>query len=261
MATNMTETLAERPPAEDLLSVKHGLGIAGKENGSAVPAHEAEAGQKLALASLVDKIAFGIARGLVVAMKELEDHIASETRKVGETFGRRMDTFQVSLQELAELAAQQRSFNASIQERCESLGAGQEAGLASVRSEAEALAVSVKEQIVSATVPLKQADADQQQQLETLRTTTAEISAAISERVDALCRELNVHQEDIATIQSTLGAFSASVEGMALRLDRQAEALRTMSAAYAQRETELESLVAGLARMRAYPAPGPLDRL
>ena len=40
-------------------------------------AEPAEATDDFALAPLVDKIAFGIARGLVVAMKELEHHIAS----------------------------------------------------------------------------------------------------------------------------------------------------------------------------------------
>ena len=53
----------------------------------------------------------------------------------------------------------------------------------------------------------------------------------------------------------------AELEGLVERLDRQADALRTMCAAYAQRETELGSLVDGLARLRAYPAPTPTDRL
>src|SRR5437763_10279339 len=55
-----------------------------------------------ALAPLVDKIAWGIARGLVVAVKELEDHIASETRKVGVAVDHRLDTFQGALDELSK---------------------------------------------------------------------------------------------------------------------------------------------------------------
>src|ERR1044071_4653814 len=119
MATTTTDLSAERPLAEEIFSVKNG-----RESGSAL-----ESDPKLALAPLVDKIAWGIAKGLVVAMKELENHIAAETRKVGDSVGRRLDTMQASLQELAGAAAEQRSFNASIQERC------------------DALAVSVTEQI------------------------------------------------------------------------------------------------------------------
>jgi hypothetical protein len=48
------------------------------------PADTRDATDDFALAPLVDKIAFGIASGLVVAVKELEQHIASETRKVGD---------------------------------------------------------------------------------------------------------------------------------------------------------------------------------
>jgi uncharacterized protein involved in exopolysaccharide biosynthesis len=48
---------------------------------------------------------------------------------------------------------------------------------------------------------------------------------------------------------------------VAERLDRQAEALRSMYSAYAQRETALEQLVDGLARLKAYPAPAPANRL
>lgn len=248
MATNTTEMVAERPLAEEIFAVKNG-----KENGAASP-HGAEPGPSLALAPLVDKIAWGIARGLVEAMKDLEDHIAGETRKVGDSVGRRMDAFQVSLQQLADASA------ASI-ESLKEADLRQDAGLASLRSETRTLAASVPEQIAAATTPLRQADVDRQAELASLRTQAAENSAAMSERIEALCRELNVQQEDVGAIKSALSAFSATVEGLAARLDRQADALRTMSAAYSQRETELESLVEGLARLRSYPAPPSVDRL
>src|ERR1051325_5552538 len=67
-----------------------------------------EAAQDVALAPLVDKIAYGLARGLVIAMKELENHIASETRKVSENLGRRLDTLQASVQDLTGAVSEQR---------------------------------------------------------------------------------------------------------------------------------------------------------
>src|SRR2546430_488865 len=87
--------------------------------------------------------------------------------------------------------------------------------------------------------------------------------APLAERINAVSKEVSVHQEDITAIKSTLTAFNTTVEGLVQRLDRQADALRSLSASYAQRETELASLVEGLARLRAYPAPAPAptDRL
>jgi chromosome segregation ATPase len=307
MATNTTDTVAERPLAEEIFRLQRLDGEPtlknGKENGAGI-----EPGEGLALAPLVDKIAYGIARGLVVAMKELENHIASETRKVGDSVGRRLDTLQGSFQDLTVAVSEQRSFSISIEEKCRELAAGaevlkeadvrQEAGLASLRTETKALSASVSERIEAVTVSLteadthqqaelaslrtearerstslseeialatrslKEADARQEVALESLRAAAREISAATTERIDALCKDLSVHQEDIAAVKSTLCGFSATVEGLVERLDRQADALRTMCAAYSQRETELESLVDGLARLRAYPAPAtPIDRL
>jgi chromosome segregation ATPase len=256
---------------------------------------------------LVDKIAYGIARGLVVAMKELENHIASETRKVGDSVGRRLDTLQASVQDLTVAVSEQRAFSISIQDQCRELAAGavslkdadarQDVELESLRTatketsaaisaridaataslteadarhgvELESLRTATKEtsaaisaRIDAATASLTEADARQDVELESLRTTTKETSAATSARIDALCKDLCVQQEDIAAVKSTLCGFSSTVDGLVERLDRQADALRTMCAAYAQRETELGTLVDGLARLRAYPAPAPTDRL
>src|ERR1044071_3261908 len=68
-----------------------------------------------ALAPLVDKIAYSIARGLAVAVKELEQHIASETRKVGDAVDRRLDTLQASIQDLCRFMGEQRSTNSAVE--------------------------------------------------------------------------------------------------------------------------------------------------
>src|SRR5215831_10537054 len=119
MATNTTDIVAEHwfeaegyRPHPDRPNGKNGA-----ENGA-----EREAAT-LALAPLVDKIAYGFARGLVVALKELENHIASETRKVGESVGRRLDTLQASFQDLTGAVAEQRTLNTAFQEQCQRLEA------------------------------------------------------------------------------------------------------------------------------------------
>src|ERR1700687_1622048 len=81
-------------------------------------AGDKEAGPNLALAPLVDRMAYGLARGLVEALKELENHIASETRSVGDNVGRRLDTLQASFQDLSDGVSQQRAMSLSVQEQC-----------------------------------------------------------------------------------------------------------------------------------------------
>jgi chromosome segregation ATPase len=262
-----------------------------------------EATADLKLAPLVDKIAYGLARGLVIAMKELETHIASETRNVGESVGRRLDTLQASFQDLSDAVSEQRSMSLSVQEKCDQLAAAtasleqsdarQVVELSALRTEARELTDSVAvrigslskdvavqkedsgrrldtlqsgfegltEKLATATASLQESDSRQAAELGALRHETKEFSAAVSERIDALCKELGVHQEDMAAVKSTLCGFSTRVDTVVERLDRQAEALRSMYSTYSQRETELEQLVDGLARLRAYPAPAAANRL
>lgn len=173
------------------------------------------AAHELALAPLVDKIAYGLARGLVVAMKELENHIASETRKVSDSVGRRLDALQASFQDLSGVVSEQRTQTVTVQEKCKAL-------------EEATAALDAK---------------------------TDQLSASVTQRIDGLGKDLSVQQEDIVEIKSNFAAFCARLDSLTERLDKQAEALRSMYATYAQRETELEQLVDGLARLRAYPAP------
>ena len=232
---------------------------------SAGEADSVETGEDFVLAPLVDKIAYGIARGLVVAVKDLEQHIASETRKVGDAVDRKLDALQVSLQELTKFVGDQRATNSAVDDRLEQLTAAdaalretdarQAAELEAVRTEARESSASVSQRIDTATASLQETDARQAADLATLRQETRAFSQSASERIDSLCKDLGVHQEDIAAVKATLCTFCSRVDALVERLDRQADAVRSMYTAYSQRETELEQLVDGLARLRAYPTP------
>jgi chromosome segregation ATPase len=274
------------------------------------PAAEADArdaAEDFVLAPLVDKIAYSIARGLTVAVKELELHIAGETRKVGDAVDRRLDTIQSSLQDLTAFMGEQRTSNAAVQDQLQQLTAAdaslreanarQDAEIEAVRAAAQDFSTTVSQRIDTATVALQEADARQAKEVEALRTETkasaalnsqridaadsalkesearqvAELaklesetkafSQSVTERIDGLCRELGVQQEDMAAVKATLVTFSSRVDSLVERLDRQADAVRSMCTAYSQRETELEQLVDGLARLRAYPTPLPSNGL
>ena len=259
------------------------------------------------LAPLVDKIAYGIARGLVTAVKELEQHIANETRKVADAVDRRLDTFQVSVQDLAKFVGEQRTTNAAVQGQLEQLAisgatlrdtdarhateleavraqtlefsaalsqkidvsstslqeadARQTSDLEALRVEARAASKSVSERMDVAVAALQASDAQQGEALTALKNETKALSQSLSDRIDTFCKELGVQQEDIAGVKATLGTLYPRVDALVERLDRQADAVRSMCTAYSQRETELEQLVDGLARLRAFPTPMPSNGL
>jgi chromosome segregation ATPase len=220
--------------------------------------------ESFALAPLVDRIAFSMARGLVVAMKELEDHIANETRKVGDAVDRRLDILQTNLQELSGFMGEQRSTNAAVQGQLQELSAGLKetdarhtAGVEALRKEAQETSAAVSQRIESATTSLRESDARLAAELGALQSQTASSSQALAERIDGVCKDLAIQQEDLTAVKATLTAFASRVEALATRLDRQAEAVRSMYTAYSQRETELEQLVDGLAKLRAFPTPLP----
>ena len=256
MATNTTDIVAEHwfeaegyRPHPDRANGKNG-GENGTERES-VP---------LALAPLVDKIAYGFARGLVVALKELENHIASETRKVGESVGRRLDTLQASFQDLTGAVAEQRALSTAFQEQCQRLEATTVVLREADAKQTEALQAA-RAEVSERFAVLQEADSRQAGELTAFRAETQESSAALSGRIDTLCRELGLQQEDMEAVKSALGGVSTRVDGVVERLDRQADALRSIYSTYAQRETELEQLVDGLARLRSHAAPVPAKAL
>jgi chromosome segregation ATPase len=270
---------------------------------SAGGADAIETGEAFALAPLVDKIAYGIAKGLVVAVKELEHHIASETRKVGDSVDRRLDMLQTSLQDVSKFIGEQRATNIAVQEQLQQItiadaslretDARQTAELEALRTETREFSATVSHRIDVSSALLQESDARQTSAVEALRMETSAVSKrldvtvaglqecdtrqaadlaalqnetrafsqAVSERIDEMCKDMGFQQEDIAAIKATLCTFSSNLDTLVDRLDRQADAVRSMYSAYSQRETELEQLVDGLARLRAYPTPLPTNGL
>ena len=217
--------------------------------------------EDFALAPLVDKIANVIARGLVVAIKELEDHIATETRKVGDAVDRRLDTLQITLQDLTKFMGDQRSTNAAVEGKLQELSTRESADVETLRAEARESASAASQRMDAVVAAQHQVNAEQSADLQALRAESKTFSESVAERFDGLARELGVYQEDIAALKTALTAFSARVDALVERLDRQADAFRSMCSAYSQRETELEQLVSGLARLRSFPTPVPSNGL
>jgi chromosome segregation ATPase len=252
----------------------------------------AAVGHELVLGPLVDQVAYGFARVLVTAMRELEIHIANENRKLGENVGERLDSLQASVGELTGAVSEQRSASLAIMERCAALegaatllresDARRQEEIAALRSETVETTGSISARIDSSVASLQDADAHQQVEIASVRklveTETAALrergsrhessllaaqaeakafAAAVAERFDTLCAEIGVQQEDIAALKSTLSGFGTRLDGVLERLDKQADALHSMYLTYSQRESELEQLIEGLTRLRSVPPPTP----
>src|SRR5580704_16199439 len=104
MGTNGTDS------AVHLMLEEQGLDIE-RLNGSLEEAHN---GDGFAFDPLVNKIAFSIARELAAAVKQLEDHVGSEARRLGEEIERRLDSLQIEVPELSRFADEQRSVNGAV---------------------------------------------------------------------------------------------------------------------------------------------------
>ncbi len=256
----------------------------------------AGAAQDLVLGPLVDQVAYGFARVLVVATKELESHIANENRKLGDAVGERLGALQASLDELASALSDQRSANRAVKEKCDALESEtallkesdkhRQEEITALRADSTAAVTSISERIDSVTVSLQQAHDKQQEEIASvcgrldtetaalrecdarleseitaLRTETHGAVAAASQRIQTLHNDLAVQQEDIAAMKAAVSGFSSRVDSVLERLDRQAEAVHSMYTTYAKRESELEQVIEGLTRLRSVPAPAPAPRL
>jgi chromosome segregation ATPase len=263
-----------------------------------------ESGETFALAPLVNKIAFSMARGLAVALKELEDHIAGETRKLGEGVDRQFDSLQPTLQNVSDFMTAQRAANAAVEARLDQLNSAIEqtdarraSDVDALQKETRELSASVAKEIELSAISLRESEDRQAAKVNSLRTESTEMAGSIalrldaavaaheesdarhsaalaaldekakafsqsmSEKIDHICQELGVHQEDIGAMKESLCTFSNRVQALVERLDRQADTVRSMCSAYSQRELELEQLVDGLARLRSFPTPLPANAL
>jgi chromosome segregation ATPase len=327
MATNGTSIATEPRLGEEIFGVQtdHGTPVVPLDKPSArrrIPdnrppdaayprsgdADLSETSDDFALAPLVEKIAFGIARGLIEPMKELENHIATEAWKVGDMVERQLSPLlQSSLIELSSFVREQRSTNLAVQDLLQQLTAAdaslretdarQVAELDTLRAEAREFSSLIERRIDTSTASLQESNARQSSDLEALRTEARALSSAVSERIDvtvaalketderqaadlaalqvetrasnrsieeridSLCRDVGLEQEEVVAIKGTLSSSGSRIDALVERLDRQADAVRLMHTTYSQRENELEQLVDGLARLRAFPKTLPTDGL
>jgi chromosome segregation ATPase len=222
-----------------------------------------ESGENFALAPLVNKIAFSMARGLAVALKELELHIAGETRRVGEVVDRRFDSLQVTLRGVSDFMAAQRAANAAVEARLEQLASATEqtdarraADVAELQHETKELAEAVAKQIEVSAVALRDAEARQVANIESLRAESTEMIGSIAQRLEAATaaqKESDArHSEALSALENETKALSlamsAKIESIFKELGVHQEDISAIKESLCSFSTRVQALVERLDR-------------
>jgi len=158
-------------------------------------------------------------RTLSAAVRHQEDWLAATAERLTE-LSRKVDG-------LAETAAEQDAARIAAQERHEQLAAS----VGSVRESTELF-----ESTASA-----------------IRREMRELSDSMTDRLDALLCRVGMQQEEISAIKLGAGDLSPRVTAVTERLDRQAEAIRSIWETQSQRESVFDQLVDSLSRLKAAP--------
>jgi chromosome segregation ATPase len=204
---------------------------------------QVETGHDFAFEPLVNRIAFGIARELASAVKQVEHHIGGEARKLAEAVEHRLDSFQIANSAVHDHLQQLATADAGLWEATNR----QAAELETLRTEARDFSTAVFGRFD-----------------ETVAALQGEMNVSLQpvwERIDNLSRNLDARQEDIAATKSTLDAISSRADAFVERLDRQADAVRSLHTSSSHRDAELEQIVDLLARLRANPTPALASEL
>lgn len=194
-----------------------------------------------AVGRLVGNLADGLAKILGAAIQDLEQYIVGESRKLSGSFRQQLERLQGTVDDLMQLmerieqltatVSEQRSVGLAVQEKYEQLAAGMES--------------------------LREADAHHGSEIGALRSEMQQLSASVSERLDALAAKLWLQHEEVSGLKSTVSEISPRVAALVERLDRQAEAIRSLHETQTQSETTLDQLVDVLAHRKASAASQP----
>jgi septation ring formation regulator EzrA len=187
--------------------------------------------EKPLAARLAADIANGLTNVLVQAIQDLERHITGENSRLSSTFADRLDKLQSSVESLQPL-----------HERLDHLV---QAGLA---------AQERFEQLASTTASLREAHARLDTDMSALRLQMGELSASTTSRVDEACRRIEGQQREISTINSGISDLASRVAAAVERLERHANAIRTIHDSHQQRVAVLGQVGDLLDRLRSLPA-------
>ena len=123
------------------------------------------------------------------------------------------------------------------------------------------MAVDQKSATAAASESFRRAGERHDAELRDLRAQFQQFSSVTSERLDAVCSRAGVQQEELAALQTSVLGVSPRVTALVDRLDRQADAIRSMYDGQALRETVLDEVMGVLGRLKTGTPAVPADQL
>jgi hypothetical protein len=189
-------------------------------------------------AKLVADIGTGLAKVLVGAIEDLEQHITGETKAWTLAFSERLDKIQATIECLQPIA-----------ERLDIL------------VQAGAAVEAKYEQLAAITASLQAADSRHDAEIGALRNQFESLSAFSRDRIHEICQRIEEQERLISTANSTTCELTARVAAAAERLERQASAIRSLHQAHQQRAAALDQVAEVLGRMRPNEIPQPIAEI
>ena len=197
-----------------------------------VPSSEKAVGERSLGARLAGDITNGLTSVLVRAFEDLERHITAENVLLNATFAERLDKLQNSVESLQPLHDRLDQFVS--------------AGLA---------AQEKVEELAAATVSLREANARLDTDMGALRLMMDQLSASTSSHVDDACHRIEGQEREISRINSDFSDLAPKVAAAAERLERHANAIRTIHDSHQERTAVLGQVGELLDRLRSAQAP------
>ena len=188
---------------------------------------------------LANGIANGIAKVLAGSIRNLQEHIVGETHRVHSSFNEKFEKLQATVERLLPL-------NEWIEQIAETVAEQRSAGLAMEQKH---------EQLSAATTSLQGVSAQHETAITALHGQMQDLSASVSGRIDTISTKLNLHDQELSGLQSTVSDLSPRVANLVERLDRQAGVIRSLHEAEAHREATLDQLIEALARLKPSHPP------
>jgi chromosome segregation ATPase len=181
-------------------------------------------------ARLAADIANGLTNVLVRAIQDLERHITVENGRLNAAFGQRLDKLQSSVEGLQLL-----------HDRLDHL------------VQAEAAVQERFEQLAATTASLRDAHARLDTDMAALKLQMDQLSTSTSSRVHEACRRIEGQEREISAINSGISELATRVAAAAERLERHANAIRTIHDSRQERAAVLGQVGELLDRLKSVP--------
>ncbi len=195
-----------------------------------------------AQARVAGNLAMGLARVLVSAIRELENHSIDDRLAASTSFKEHQNKLDATMHSVLETKSR-------IEE------------MARTEQEHKETSEKAQQELWGEVATLRQVDAQHQAAIEKAEQEAREQAVSFSDRMEALFGRLDLQQEEVNGLKPEVAEISPRVTSVIERLDRQAGAIRAMCESETQRESAVEELIQALRRLKQPAGAGTVEGL